>query len=561
MSFFRCYGGRCRSLIASLLLLGGCTGVIDGTRAGRQPEGNGGAGSSGAAGEEPRRQLSELFDAMPAEAARLTIAEYTNTLTDLFGASVVGDVALEADYAFENSVAIGAHKVAVSRSGVRSYAEAAERIAKRAVEDAEWRSRFAPCAPAAAVDAPCAQSVVASLGRDLFRRPLESDELTRFAALAVNAAREAGDFFIGIQYSLSALLLSPKFTHRIELGRERGSELVPSDYELASRMSYLLWDTVPDDELFAAAERGTLSRDEEFDRQLERLLSDPRIHRGVQALFDDVFVLQKIEHVSKDVTRFPMDGPLLRASMRTATQKMIDDVLLLQQRRVLDLYESNVLYADARLGSVLGLDVQSPEFERFESPASSPRVGILTEPTLLAANAGAMLTSPTFRGKYVREHLLCQKIAAPPADANNSLPANAEGKTRREQLENHREMEPCKSCHEAMDPIGMGFETFDAIGRVQETDNGYPIDATGQLDGVSFDGPRELSRALSNHPRAETCLIRRITEHALGSHVSNERQQDIEVLLENSREHGSAIVPLLRFIVRARGFRTISRAY
>jgi hypothetical protein len=576
-------GLACGALIATL----GCTGAIEGAPpgagregpAGRIPRGDGGQGGGasvgagaaapaaahgsgsgtggGAAGTSGAATI-EPFPTAPARAARLTRREYANTIRDLFGAEVLGDAAttIDRDHLSDGSLALGAREVAVSRAGVRAYSEAAEGIAARAVANTEWRKRWAACAESA-LDAACAGQIADALVLRLYRRPATKGERDRQAKVIIDVAAATSDRTKGLQAGLTALLLSPKFTHRIEAGAPAGGGPALTGHELASRLSYLLWETTPDEALLAAAADGSLVTTAGLTRQVDRLLGDrARVKQGVRALFDDVFNVPAVETVQKDAARFPMDNPALRASMREATSRMVEEVLVAREGRLLDLYDTNVAFVDRALAPIYGVPAEGDGFRAIELPAGGARGGVLSEPSLLAAHAGPTLTSPTFRGKFIREHLLCSVVPPPPKDVDNSLPVNAAGRTRREQIENHMKNPACAPCHALIDPIGFGLEAFDALGRAQTKDNGLDIDATGALDGVAFDGPRGLARALRGHPDALSCLVGHVYAHVIGRRWNDPAAKPSLVALATQAD--GHILPMLRALVLSDAFRTLA---
>jgi hypothetical protein len=495
--------------------------------------------------------------------SRLSRDEFVNTVRDLFGDAIATTLTPDDDYVVHGSVAVGAREVAVSRAGVRSYAEAAATIAQRAVVDTTWRARLTSCLPKGAETA-CARPLVAELGRRLFRRPLAVDELDRWTKVATEGTAVVADFWGGLRAALAGMLLSPKFTHRIELGRVDGKRTTLTDHELASRLSYLLWDTTPDGELLAAADRGDLTTGAAsgvpagLATQVERMLADPkRLERGVGAFSADYFTLHRLDEVEKDRAKFPADSPELRASMRRASIELGREMVR-RGAAFLDVLDANVAFVDRRLGAHYGLRPTTDALVRVDLPKTGGRLGLLTEPSLLATYAGPELTSPTLRGRFIREQLLCGRIPDPPADVDQSIPATARGRTRREQLTDHMTNPACGGCHRAIDPLGFGLEGFDAYGQIQPTDHGAPVVTAGELDGAPFDGARALSRLLKAHASTAGCFVRHVFRHVTGVDDEAVSTSASVPLLAVHKEQGGKLAPLLRALVLSDAFRFLN---
>lgn len=494
-----------------------CTGSIGETARDEGPSDESGhdheGGAGGAFDEAPELPLAKP------RMSRLTRDEYNNTLVDVFGAAVVAPArALDRDHVTAGSLSLGAREVAVSRAAVGRYGDNAAALAQALVKDPNWRHTWIPCLPTAVSDADCATEVVQNLGSRLFRRPLAASESERYSRVVTAVAEDAGDFIVGVEAALTALLLSPNFTHRIEDTEEHAGGWRHTAWSLASRLSYWLWDGPPDAELLRAADEGRLHEVNGLKVQVDRmLLEEAKLARGLRSLADDLFELHKIEVVSKDANVFPMDNPALREAMREGALQMAAFVWADAARPLLDVYQSSVWFINEAVAKLNGLAAPTQGFERKQLASDELRVGLLTEPAVLAAHAGASLTSPTFRGLFVRRQLLCMDVPSPPPGIDNMLPAKVQGTTRREQIESHMENPTCVTCHRTMDPIGFGLEGFDALGREQREDAGAAVFAEGDLDGVTFRDARGLSQAVRDHVFAAPCLAQKILAHATGA--------------------------------------------
>ncbi len=494
---------------------------------------------------------------LPASMTRLTRAEYTNTVRDLFGDSGLVALDLEDDFTFHGSSSVGSREVTVSRNGVHGYADTAEALAKLAVADPVWQKRWISCQPKAA-DTTCAKPLVTEIGRRMFHRTLLPDEIEGWSSVVTRAVAMTGDFWQGFRWALAGMMLSPRFTHRVETGRRDAGRFVLTDDELAARLSFLIWDTTPDEPLLAAADKGELSTLVGFQKQADRLLADPkRVDNGVAAFAADYMALQLIDDVPKDKTRFVQDTPELRVSMRRAAQELARETV----RRgddFLSIYEAGFAFVDKRLAAHYGSKITTDILQKIDLPKTGTRVGLLTEPAFLATYSGAELTSPTRRGRFVREHLLCAKIPEPPADVDQSLPNTAMGRTRREQISDHIKNPACNACHRALDPIGFALESFDALGAPQATDRGVPVVTSGDLDGAPFTGPRDLSRLVRNHADAGPCLLRHVFRHVTGSDDATTETASLQVLATVQKEGGGRLLPLLRAVALSESFRSIN---
>ena len=330
-----------------------------------------------------------------------------------------------------------------------------------------------------------------------------------------------GDFWQGAKLALTGMLLSPNFLYQVEIGVERDGERLLSDFELATRLAYFLWDSTPDAELLAASARGELSARPAVQRA--RLLADDsRLGRGVRAFTEGMLALHRLETAPQANSAFPQATPALYAAMKEAVQLLSIDLAIQQRVSFLRIFEPGFAYVDATLAPFYR--VSAPEIPQVSPPATgfsklllaqdAVRVGLLTEPAILAATSRATETSPTLRGIFVTE-LLCHETPPPPANVNANLPEPRLGVSRREQLESHISQPACAGCHQTIDPIGFGLEQFDALGQQQLDDNGAALSTRGSYFQTSFDGARELSRLVQADSRLAHCLARKAYMHGL----------------------------------------------
>ncbi len=332
---------------------------------------------------------------------------------------------------------------------------------------------------------------------------------------------------------------------------------------MASRLSYLLWNTTPDDELLAAAERGELVEDDGLARQVERLLGSPRLENAVRAFFSDLYGFDQIEQglVRKDPMLFPAFSQALIDDAREQTLRIVTDHLLARDGDYRDLFTTRQSFMTRTLGLVYRVPVPAATgWQPFEFPAGSERAGLLTNLSLLALYSHPGRSSPTLRGKFVREVLLCQDVPPPPGDIDFSMFADMGGmrRTARERLEAHVASSVCAGCHSLMDPIGLALEKMDSIGAYRETENGEAIDPSGELNGRAFDDAIGLGETLSEDPLLGPCFVQNIYKYAMGRDVVRSEDAFLADLQERLADTGYRLRDVLRMIVMSEAFRTTS---
>lgn len=492
--------------------------------------------------------------------SRLTRARYLNSLRDLLGDDLALPSALEPDVEADGLLAIGAGTAAVSPRGIELYEDAAFHVAEQVMGDPARRKRVVPCTPAGTADAACARAFVEQLGRRAWRRPLVAEEVEPLVEVATAAARTLDDFHGGLAYALAALLQSPSFLYRVEVGAP-GPDGVRrhTGYEMASRLSYFLWNTTPDDLLLAAAESGALDTPAGVAAQARRLIDDPRARQGVRNLFAEYLDLRALDELRKDPNVYKHFSADLGGLAREETLRVIEHLVFEADADYRELLTTRQTFLDRRLAAIYNVPAAGPEgFGAVELPADGPRVGLLGHVSVLARFAHPVSTSPTLRGRFIRDVLLCQPLPPPPANLNTALPEpDARARTLRERLDAHRTDPFCANCHAAMDPPGLGLEQFDGVGRFRLLDNDEPIDPSGELDGVPFADARELAEVVAAHERLVPCLVDRVFGYATGREPS---RQDAAVLADLERqfaEEGHRVKALLYAVATSEAFRRV----
>ncbi|HEY3667090.1 MAG TPA: DUF1592 domain-containing protein, partial [Polyangiaceae bacterium] len=414
---------------------------------------------------------------------KLTAWEFANSVQDLLG-SGVPLAAVEQDTLIGGFATVGATSVSISPAGVDQYETVLGAATAYAFADSTHATAVLACVPQATTDTACLTQALNGFGRRAFRRPLTAAETKQFVNLATTIGDQSGSSALnGIRHAVWAILESPDFLYRVELGAPSsadGGRLKYTSFEIASRLAATLWASVPDDTLLDAAAKDALSTPDGNVAQAQRMLADPRAHRAIAAFVDQLFDAFSLSQADKDAMLFPAFTPTLRAAMLKEIELRVDDVTFSQKSDYFSLFESKSTFVNKELATFYGLPFSATDgtFQHVDLPADSSRVGLLGAGALLAGHAHSQLTSPTLRGKFVNEMLLCRSIGAPPP-GTPPLPSMAPaGSTVRQILSLHRSAPLCASCHGLMDPIGFGMEAFDTTGQYRTTDNGQPVDTT-----------------------------------------------------------------------------------
>ncbi len=482
---------------------------------------------------------------------RLTWSQYEQTVADLLGEDIALPTRLEPDARVDGLPSVGATVMSVSQWGVERYEDAAFLLAEQALED----DRMLPCEATAVDDADCATEFVDTWGVRFYRRPLTADETDRLVALVTSIGTAESDFRVGATYALAAMLQSPHFLYRVELGQSGWLD----DYELATRLSYLLWNTTPDDTLLAAAAGGTLGTDDGLLAEATRLLDDPRAEQGVRNLFTEILYLDELDELSKDPTTFTHASAELGPNAREETLLGVVDLVLTRDGDYRSLYTTRTTFVDRSLAALY--NVEAPVMDGYGAVTldkDGGRRGLLGQASFLALNAHLTSTSATLRGKFIQEVLLCHIIPPPPSGVDTSIPEpDADSPTLRERIQSHLEDPTCAGCHELTDLIGLGFENFDGVGRWRDTENGATIDPSGDLEGEPFDDAWDFARALSDHPDLGPCLAQHVWGVGTGHTPIYEELALSEWLAEELRLYDHSVKRLLLATVVSEGFRQV----
>jgi len=443
---------------------------------------------------------------------RMTRFEYNNAVRDL-----LGDATRPADSFVAEEEALGfnnqATALGVTQLLAEQFMEASEGIALRAAKD--WQ-KLLPCDPQKMGEDACAAQFVLAFGQRAFRRPLAEAESARLDQLYA-WGKQQYDFSTGLQLVIQAVLQSGRFLYRVEMGmpdpvKEQSDVTALDSWEVATRLSFLIWSSIPDDELFDAAAKGALGDAAAIEKQARRMLEDPRARDAVANFHAQWLGLGRITTITKDAAIYPAYSPALRPLWQKETLSFLDHVVFDDAKGdVKTMLTAPYSMMNAELAAFYG--VTGPKGAAFEQVSLNPqqRAGFLTQASLLAVNAKPNQSSPIHRGKFVREQLLCQPLQPPPNNVNIQPPEVDPKATTRDKFAQHSSDPGCAGCHTLMDPIGFGFEHYDGIGQWRDQDHGFPVDATGAISATrdsngAFDGAVALAARLGESAEVRECV-------------------------------------------------------
>jgi hypothetical protein len=552
-------------------LAAGCLGEINGPSSGREGPAN---GSGGSKGTPPGVDIDDLEgidpetlpDGVPvaSRVRRLTYDEYDRTLSDL----LYLDVAV-ADLFPAEPPNLGPYDDLGARSvGDRLLNElvlSAETLADRVITTPASYAELVPCS---AAEAGCRDTFIDTFGLRAYRRPLTATERARLQALfdAAGGLTQSGDpFRDGVRLVVASLLQSPKFLYRVEVGTgqsdERGVRL--SGYEIASRLSYMLWGTMPDAELFAAAADGRLETGEGIRAQAQRLMESPLAVARVSDFHDRWFQLDELEAVAKDPAAFPLFSEALVAAMRAETRRFVEAVTLENDGGIVELLTAPFGFVNADLAQLYGIAGSfGTDLQRVDFPLDGPRLGIVTQASFLTAHTSASArTSPILRGVFLLERVACRDIPPPPPGAEMmepEAPPADEIETTREYFEWKTSMPECASCHSQVNPVGFAFEHFDGIGRFRTTENETPVETAGSLKlgnaEITFSDAKDLVQQLAQLHQVRACYAKNWLNYAYGREDAPEDLKTIGLAAQNLASAGFGVRALLVAMTESAAF-------
>ena len=520
------------------------------------------AGAHGEPGATQNAAPSAAQDVNRVPIHRLNNTEYDNTVRDLLGVTSTPAKAF-----IEDEKAFGFDDIAsafgMTDAQYEQYESAADALVEEAFANDALRARIVTCTPNGATATTCTRQIIADFGLRAWRRPLESAEVDRLAKLASDAAASGEDGTGSIKQVVKAMLASAPFLYRVEIDPEPSS-LTPHPvgaYELASRLSYLVWSTTPDALLLQAAAKGELANSDGLSKQLSRLLADKAASQFVASFAGQWLGLRDLQSHQVDPGVFPDFNDALRNSMVREGLAYFDEFLS-GGRSVAEFFTADVNFIDAPLGKLYGIAGGGTTNPVRVTNTSDTRRGFVGLASFLTLTSFSYRTAPTLRGKWVLENLLCQTIPPPPPDvpkldAASADPNSLQSENVRVRLEAHRANPVCASCHEILDPIGLGLENYDAIGKYRtKYANGDRIDASGELpDGTQFAGLAELTQALSKDSRFTDCVSQKMLTYALSREVVDSDDAYLQQIRDRWTNDGMDLSSLVKGIVLSDPFR------
>jgi Protein of unknown function (DUF1592)/Protein of unknown function (DUF1588)/Protein of unknown function (DUF1585)/Protein of unknown function (DUF1587)/Protein of unknown function (DUF1595) len=425
--------------------------------------------------------------------------------------------------------------------------------------DTPSRHKIFSCAPASAADEPiCARKIVSTLARRAYRRPVQDEEVATLMKF-YEKGRADTDFEVGIQQALARILVAPAFLYRAETepaAARPGASYRLSSLDLASRLSFFLWSSIPDDELLTVANKGTLRDPKVLEQQVKRMLADPKSEALTNNFAGQWLFLRDLAHVQTSATNFDDN---LRQSFRTETEMLFANIVH-EDSSLLEMLNANYTFVDERLAKHYGIpNIHGSYFRRINLPVDSPRRGLLGQGSILTVTSVATRTSPVTRGRWILENLLGTPAPIPPPGVDTNLEKNPEevkNTSLRHRLEAHRVNPVCASCHKIMDPIGFALENFDLVGTWRDVDGRTPVDSSGQLvDGTVVKGPADLRAALLSRSEAfVTNATEKLFTYALGRPVQYFDMPTVRAVVHRAAQNDYRLSSLLLGVVSSDPF-------
>jgi hypothetical protein len=499
------------------------------------------------------------------ELRRLTHSQYNHTVRDLLGDQTSPALQFPPED-FVNGFRNQSRGQSLSPLLVEGYSNAAEKLARSAFRGGDTHGLI-PCK----ASGDCGKRFIREFGKKAFRRPLAGDEERRYEQLLASEP----DFFKGTQLVVEAMLQSPNFLFWMDTTPDPKMKA----WATASRLSYSLWDTMPDAELFAAAEHGELATRAGVEKQARRLLADPRAHESLDEFVSQWLRFDRLVTASKDRRKFPYFTRETSNAMTTEARMFVSD-LVWNDDNFMKLFTADYGYVSPELARIYGVTAPAKDFDRVPFPAGSERAGILGEGLFLALTAKPEESSPTARGLFVREQFLCQHVPDPPPGVNTNLPPVTEAKpqTNRDRMAEHTSNASCATCHKLMDGVGFGLEKFDAIGAKREqlvlefrdkkgSEEGdvhapkrtvtLPLDTQAYVAGIpnsEFTSPLQLGAVLAKSAQCQECVVKQYFRFQAGRTDTPADRPLLRMVTENFRDSGFRFKQLILSLVVLREF-------
>ncbi len=552
-------------LLALGMLLGGCYDGYSGTAAwepelppGAEPEDADDDETPGGSGEdEPEVDAcaGEILSVGSSSMLRLSRTQYANALRDLFDVGALADTLAQELPADQKLGAFTANATGTPQL----LADAALRNAESVADDVVDRlGETLPCS--AAGDLTCAEGWIEDVGPRVYRRALSETERETLLALFESGAESSFDE--GVRRVVTALLSSPSFLYRVELGsgtHEPGASFALTNYEVASRLSFLLWDSGPDTALLQEAEAGGLDSAAGRAQQVERMLSDPRARDVVARFHREWLGVEAIPYRQRDPERYPDFDEDLAWDMLDETDAFVGHVVFDGDGSFESLLTSSQTIASDELLRLYGMEPEPGRDPLMPVDLESEqRGGLLTRASFLTATSHSDQASPILRGIAVREEFLCQGLPPPPPTVNDEPPEVDENATTRERFDQHTADPSCAGCHVLVDPIGFGLSNYDAVGAYIDTENGQSIDASGEIvsagDDAPFDGGVELGERIANNEFAQRCYAKHWFSFANGRTASDADTCELDAVFTEFAGAELHVTSLIHAVVASPSF-------
>ena len=500
----------------------------------------------------------------PLSIRRLTHSQYNNTIRDL-----LGDQSLAANrfpkedfiHGFKNQL----EGQSVSPLQAEAYGEAAERLARSSFRGGDSRSLI-PVKPLSPSDQNAARSFILQFGLKAFRRPLSDEETNKYLRMFLTVSNQTREFNSGAQLVVEAMLQSPNFLFRVQRQKDQSN----AQFEIASRLSYLIWDTMPDDAMLQAASRNEFSTVAQIEAQARRMLDDPRARLALDEFLAQWMRFDRVQDATRDRRKFREFNSEVAAAMTEETRQLFRH-LVWNDKNFMEFFAADYTFISSSLAQIYGMPPPSEEFSRVDYPPESGRSGVLGHGSFLVLTSKPSETSPTSRGLFVRNQFLAQEIAPPPPGVNSVLPEITEDspQTNRQRLAVHLNSEACSSCHRLIDPIGYGFEQYDAIGgfhtkmtlrfgsRDKPSTKELDVDTAAFVQGIpnsEFSRPKDLGKLLAESETCQRCIVKQFFRYALGREESAADQPILDTAFAKFRDSGFRFRELVMAVVTSKLF-------
>lgn len=505
----------------------------------------------------------DKFEIQPAAGGvrRLTSTQIRNTISDLLGAPAAQGLSLPQDQQLHGFQSIEATENAYTPTSISTFETTFTVAIDTAIaNNLTSVAKFAPCVTTP-TDA-CYMDVAKKFGRVAWRRPVTDEEANVLVGIAMQGKAWQNNPKDGIKYELMTILQSPHFLYIQEVGepeKEFGFRKLTA-FELASRMSFFILDRGPDAFILDAAETGKLATEEQILAEAKRLLAKPEAQAAWDRYVGEIYFISDLSNVAKDPVLYPNFTPTLTASMQQGMFQFMRDIVWTRNADAHELFTSSDYFVDSNLAPLYGVTASPVGFQKMTIPATQKRAGLIGNAGFLARFAHADTTSPTRRGRFIQERLLCHDIPPPPPGQNTNIPEEPPGQpqTMKQRLVKHKEDPKCAQCHDQMDPLGFALENFDGIGAFRADDRGLPLDTTGEVDGIgSFSSAVDIGKLLSTNDDAMYCIVKNFIRESMG-HVEIKGENDaIDDLFEDFEKSKFSIQSLMAQVCISPAFQLV----